>query len=98
MPSDTLSIALKPPASDANSSSSGAPAPHLPSPGSEGADRSKPYLLAVKSFKDAQDFSAKPSAYEKRRATETVDHGQIGQAMTVRSNAFEEQKVVIQAY
>lgn len=87
MPLDNLSMALKPLASHDNSSPAGASAPsHLPTPACESSDKSKSYLLAVNSFKDGQDFSAKPSAYEKRRATEAVDDdGQIGPAMTVKS-------------
>lgn len=79
-------MALKPPARDDNPSSSGASAPsHPPMPRSEGSDKPNPYLLAVKSFKNGQEFSATPSGYEKRRATETVDNdGQIGPAMTVK--------------
>jgi hypothetical protein len=89
MPSDNLSTGLKPPASDENpfpgkasaaSSRQPTPAPEL-----------DPYLLAVKSFKDGQDFSAKPSAYDMRRATETVDEdGHIGPAMTVKLALFKE--------
>jgi hypothetical protein len=58
---------------------------HLPQTARDGSEKSKPYLLVKKPFKGDQDYFAKPSAYEKRRATESVDdEGQIGPAMTVR--------------
>jgi hypothetical protein len=84
MPSDKSSMALKPPASDDKQSSQGSSPNRIPSPFRYISEKSRRYLLAVNAFRHGQDFSAKPSAYEKRRATETVDQdGQVGSAMTV---------------
>jgi hypothetical protein len=50
-------------------------------------DKSGSYRRAVDAFKHGHDYSANPSAYAKRRATETVDDdGQIGPRMTVRQS------------
>jgi len=86
MATDNVPKAFKPPASNDSPSPDGSSVqPHLPTPARDGSDKSKPYLLAVNTFKGGQDYSAKPSAYEKRRATETMDDDeQIGPAITVR--------------
>lgn len=84
LPDDT-SKALKPPTSDDKRSLLGVLTPsRIPTPSRFLSEKSKRYLLAISAFKHGWDFSTKPSAYEQRKATETVDkEGQIGLAMTV---------------
>jgi hypothetical protein len=85
MPDNSLQ-ALKPPSSDDNPSPSGRFAQSRQStPAHNGSDKSTPYLLAVNTFKNGQEFSAEPFAYEMRRATGIVDDdGQFGPGMTVK--------------
>lgn len=85
MPQDKSSKTLKPPVVDEKQSTQGFSIPQrLQSPFRHLSEKSRRYALAVSAFKHGQDFSARPSAYEKRRVTETIDQGQIGPAMAVR--------------
>lgn len=71
--------ALEPPSGGGDLSAGGASAqPHLLKPAHDGFRRLKAYLLAVKTFRGGQSYSAKPSAYE----TEN-DDGEVGPAITV---------------
>jgi hypothetical protein len=91
MTADNLPKEPKPASGGGNPPSGGASAQfHLPKQARRNSEGSNPYLLAVNTFKTSQDYSAKPSANEKRRAIETVvDDGRIGPAMTVRFITFE---------
>jgi hypothetical protein len=91
MTTDNLPKGPKPASGGGNPPPGGASAQfHLPKHARRNSEGSDPYLLAVNAFKTGQDYSAKPSAYEKRRAIETVvDDGRIGPAMTVRFITFE---------
>ena len=83
MTADNFSEALKPPSGDDSPSPSGPSAQSYSQ--TPAHDLLNPYLLAVNTFKNGQEFSAQPSAYERRKATETVDEdGQIGPTMTVK--------------
>jgi hypothetical protein len=86
MTADNLPKGLKPAFGGGNPPPGGASAQfHLSKPARHNSEGSNTHLLAVNTFKNGQDYSARPSAYEKRRAIETVDDdGRIGPAMTVR--------------
>jgi len=92
MTADNLPEGLEPASGGGSPPPGGASAQfHLPKHARRNSEGSNPYLLAVNTFKTGQDYSAKPSAYGKRMATETVvDDGRIGPAMAVRFITFEE--------